>query len=251
MAGKTKKGDIVKVSYTGRFEGDLIETTDADVAKKEGAFNPKMPYSSVVVVVGEGHILPGLDNAMIEMESGDKKSFKLTPKDAFGERSFKMIKLVPSREFKKQKVNPFPGMVLEVEGRPAKIQSVSGGRVRVDFNHPLAGKEVEYELKLESVAGKEDEKVSFLIERAFKNDDIKATISGAGEKKKITISVPKEIAENQLYQVLTTIFKSEAEKFLGIKEVDFVVTGEEKPKATKETATKVKAPATTKKEDKE
>jgi len=215
-----KKGDLVRVSYTGWVEEGLIETTDEKVAKKEGAYDEKRQYKPAAVIVGEGMVLPGLDKGLEGMKTGEKKKLELKPADAFGERSFKFIKLVPMRDFRKQKVNPFPGMVLEIEGRPARIQSVSSGRVRVDFNHPLAGKDVTYELKVESEAKTEKEKIAFLIERDFR-EPLDFTVSGAKGKKNITVDVPESVKGNKLYPIMTQVFKVEADKYLGIKEVGY------------------------------
>lgn len=226
-----KKGDIIKVSYSGKFEEGLIETTDEAVAKKENAYNKDRQYQPAIVVVGEGQVLPGLDKALEGLDVGKSKKLNLTPKDAFGERSFKLIQLVPMRQFKQQKVNPFPGMVLEIEGRPAKIQSVSSGRVRVDFNHPLAGKDVEYDLKIEAAATTEKEKITFLIERAFK-EELKFTITGAKDKKKVTIDIPEALTKNKYYQVMKAVIKVEIDRYLGIKEVEYNEPGakaEKKP----------------------
>jgi len=215
-----KKGDFVKVSYSGWVEGQLIETTDVTLAKKEGVFDEKRKYEPAIVIVGEGHVLPGLDVAMETMKVGENKKLDLKAVEAFGERSFKFIQLVPLREFRKQKMNPMPGMMLEIEGRPAKIQSVSGGRVRVDFNHPLAGKGVQYELKVEADAKTETKKIEFLLERAFKEKGIKFTVSGTKEKT-IVIDVPDTVKANQIYQVMQIIFKTEAEKYLGLKNIEY------------------------------
>jgi FKBP-type peptidyl-prolyl cis-trans isomerase 2 len=225
-----KKGDFVKISYSGWSDGQLIETTELSVAKAQDAYDEKRPYEPVVIIVGEGHVLQGIDKALEGMKVGDKKKLDIQPLDAFGERSFKLIKLVPLREFRKQNLNPMPGMVLEVEGRPARIQSVSGGRVRMDFNHPLAGKDVQYEIKVDSDAKTETEKLEFLLERAFKEKGIKFTVSGSGEKKAIVVDVPDKIKAQNLYQVMKIIFKTEAERYLGIKEVSY--KGEKSPEET-------------------
>jgi FKBP-type peptidyl-prolyl cis-trans isomerase 2 len=232
-----KKGDLVKVSYTGWFEGNLIETTDEKIAKKENVYDEKRTYNPAVIVVGEGMVLPGLDNALEGLSVGEKKKLEITAKDAFGERDFKLIQLVPMRDFKKQNINPLPGMVFEVEGRPAKIQSVSSGRVRVDFNHPLAGKDVEYEIKIEASAKNEAEKIEMLLERAFKDEKIKYKVSGTGDKKKITVEVPDEVKAHRLYQIMQMVFKNEAEKYLGVKEIDFG-EGEKEAKAPAKKAAK-------------
>jgi FKBP-type peptidyl-prolyl cis-trans isomerase 2 len=219
------KGDIVKVSYSGWSEGMLIETTDEAVAKREGAHRKEHKYKPAVIVVGEGMVLPGLDKAMEGMKIGEGKKIELQAKDAFGERSMKLIQLVPLREFHKQKINPLPGMVFEVEGRPAKIQSIGSGRVRVDFNHPLAGKPVEYEIKIEASAKSEAEKVEYLLERAFKEEKIKYMALGEGEKRKITVEVPDNVKANKLYMIMKAVFKVEAEKYLGVKDIEY---GDEK-----------------------
>jgi len=232
-----KKGDIIKVSYTGKFEDGLIETTDEATAKKENAYNKDRQYKPAIIVVGEGQVLPGLDRALEEMDVDKGKKLNLAPKDAFGERSFKLIKLVPMREFRQQKVNPFPGMVLEIEGQPAKIQSVTSGRVRVDFNHPLAGKEVEYELKVESAAKTEKEKVAYLIERAFRKE-LKFTVSGTKAKKKLVIDVPEDLTKDKYYQVMKAVIKVEAERYLEIKEVEYNEPGAKAEKPAKKPAKK-------------
>lgn len=220
-----KKGDIVKISYTGWFEGNLIETTEEAIAKKEGSHNDKRSYEASVVVVGEGQVLPGLDKAIEGMKVGEEKKVELKAKDAFGERNFKLIQLVPMREFKKQSIMPFPGMTFEVEGRPARIQSVSGGRVRVDFNHPLAGKDLEYEIKIEADARTESDKIRFLLERAFRDAKIKFKTTGTGAKKKIIVEVTDNAKADKLYQIMQMVFKTETEKYLGIKDIEFKEPG--------------------------
>jgi len=194
-------------------------------------YNAEKPYTPAVVVVGEGHVLPGLDKTLEDSKVGEEKKVHLAAIDAFGDRSFKFIQLVPLRDFKKQNINPYPGMVFEVEGRPARIQSVSGGRVRVDFNHPLAGKECDYELKIEAEAKTEDDRIKFLLERSFK-DAPTYKVSGTKDKKKIVVDIPDAIKANKLYQVMRVIFMTEADKYLGIKDVEYN-DGTPKPKAEK------------------
>ncbi len=241
-----KKGDFVKVSYTGRVDGELIETTDEKTAKKEDAYDEKRQYEPAVVIVGEGMVLPGLDKGLEKLKVGEKKKLELEAKDAFGERSFKLIKLVPMRDFKKQNVSPFPGMVLQIEGRPAKIQSVSSGRVRVDFNHPLAGKEVEYELKVEAQAKTERDKIGFLLERDFRDDSLEFKTSGKKGEKKLIVKIPEETSKDKYYPVMKAVFKADAEKYLDVKEVEYEEPGKkEEDKKTEKKAKK--KPKTSKK----
>jgi len=216
-----KKGDFVKVSFTGRADGMVIDTTEEDVAKKEGVYDSKREYKPIAVVVGEGMILPGMDKALEDLTVGKSKKVKLKPAEAFGERDPKMVQLVPIREFKKQNINPVPGMVMNIEGRPAKIQAVSGGRVRVDFNHLLAGKEVDYDIKVVGEAKTDKEKVTYLAEKNFRQD-VPAKAEGTGAKKKLVVEIPEKLRSERALVAMKAGFFADASKILGFNEVDFV-----------------------------
>ena len=154
-----KEGSIIEIDYTGKavLTGNVFESTNEKKAIAAGIFSKQNQYKSMVVVVGEGHVLQGLENALKEMKKGEEKKILVKPAEGWGERKTGNIAVVPLKQFKKEKMQPFPGLVVEINGRQGKIQSVNGGRVRIDFNNPLAGKDLEYELKIvrEIIAPKE------------------------------------------------------------------------------------------------
>lgn len=136
-----EKGDFVKVEYTGRLEnGDVFDSTDP--SELEGAGGP------AVVVLGAGHLIEGVEEAIKEMGPGDERELEVPPEKAFGDRDPKKIRFFKLEQFKKEGVRPYPGMRLTIDGRMATVKSVSSGRVVVDFNHPLAGLTLSYDLKL-------------------------------------------------------------------------------------------------------
>ncbi|RLJ09464.1 MAG: peptidylprolyl isomerase, partial [Candidatus Aenigmatarchaeota archaeon] len=137
-----KEGSFVEIDYVGRVEGtnEIFDLTSEEVAKKEGIYNPKQKYGPVLVIIGANMIIPGVEEQLKNMKPGEEKEFVVEPKKAFGERNSKLVKVISLMEFKKEKIDPVPGMFITIDGLQAKVQSVSGGRVRVDFNHPLAGK---------------------------------------------------------------------------------------------------------------
>ena len=161
-----KKGDFIRVSFTGKLKetGEIFDTTNEEVAKKAGLYEPKLIFRSRPVVIGARHVIPGIDTALESFEIGEEKIIKIAPEDAFGKRDPSKVKLVPLKEFKKQNVNPLPGMRLEFEDGVGRVQSVNGGRVRVDMNHGLAGKALEYTVKVEEKINKNEEKLRQLIE---------------------------------------------------------------------------------------
>ena len=229
-----KEGSFVQVNYTGKIvaSGEVFDTTVEKKAIDTGIFNEKTKYRPLTVIVGENELLKGLDLALKEMKVGEEKKVVLKPADAFGERNPKLVAVLPLREFKKQKMNPIPGLIVEVDGRRGKVQSVSGGRVRVDFNHPLAGKELEYELKVEKEIKGAKEKVEALFEKFF----------GMIPEKEKSVKVSGKVVEvglNAKYAAEIGALKKRFSELItkhvqGIEKVRFVEEFSEKKEKTEE-----------------
>ncbi|MEE9323434.1 MAG: peptidylprolyl isomerase [Candidatus Aenigmarchaeota archaeon] len=145
-----KQGDFIEIEYIGRVKltSDIFDLTSEEVAKKEGIHNPKHPYGPALVVIGSNMVIRGVMKELEKMEIGEERKFDVGPAEGFGMRNPKLIRIVPFSKFIENKINPIPGEYLEIDGMQAKVQSVSGGRVRVDFNNPLAGKILTYKVKI-------------------------------------------------------------------------------------------------------
>ncbi len=161
-----KEGDFIRLEYTGKVQetGIVFDTTDENVAEEAGIKLDNKSYGAIPIVVGGGHVLKGLDEALIGMEEGEEKEVKITPEEGFGLRDPKLLQLIPMGEFKKQGMKPEVGMAITSDGNTGIIRSVSGGRVRVDFNHELAGKNLEYDIKVIKEIEDDVEKVKSMIE---------------------------------------------------------------------------------------
>lgn len=164
-----KDGDVIKISYTGKTidTNQVFETTDKETAIKKGIYNKEAKYEPLTTIIGGNDLLKGLEEAIKEMKQGEEKKVNLNPKQAFGERNPEYIRMVPMQEFKKRDITPFPGLIIELNGMKGKIQTVSGGRIRVDFNHPLAGKTIEFQVKIEKILKKDKEKIDALTKKYF------------------------------------------------------------------------------------
>jgi len=162
-------GKMVLVNFTGRVVASnaIFETTEEKKAIEAGAFDQNKKYKPELIVIGSGEMLKPIEEALGKMNIGEEKKIVLKPQEAFGERNQKLIGIVPLHDFQERKINPSPGLMIEMNDRVGKVQSVSGGRVRVDFNHPLAGKEVEFELKIEKELKGTEEKIQGLFEKFF------------------------------------------------------------------------------------
>jgi FKBP-type peptidyl-prolyl cis-trans isomerase 2 len=139
-ASDVKSGDTIKVHYTG----SLDDGTVFDSSEKHD--------QPLQFVVGGGQIIKGFDTAVIGMKIGEEKKIRLEPKEAYGDvnpmliRKFPKDKLPGDREMK-------PGMMLLMglpngQQMPVKITEVGKTEVTLDLNHPLAGKPLNFALKL-------------------------------------------------------------------------------------------------------
>ncbi len=185
-----KKGDFIEVSYTGKIKGtgEIFDLTDEKLAKEKKIWNKNAFYGPIPMIIGAGHMLPALEEAFIKMKVGQKKTVMVEGAKAFGERKKERLQVIPEKLFRSQKVDPKVGMMVNVGQMIGKVQSVSGGRITVDFNHPLAGKTLEYEIKIEKQVEKLEEQVLGLIRyhlKTSKDFGIKV------KKDAVEVSLPK------------------------------------------------------------
>jgi len=215
--------DFMKIQYTGKTEDNKIfATTDQKKAIDSGIYNDKTVYKPSVIIFEEksDKITEKIKEEIKDMKPGDEKTIKI-PKELGYQYDPKLVQVLPLSVFKKQKINPFPGMLFEYNGRIGKIESSSGGRARVDFNSELAGKNLIYEIKIEEIVKSDEEKIKYLIERSFNNSkDFKIRIEEEKEKKAI-INIPKNAFLDELIVRRKSLLVSEINKYLNIKKIVF------------------------------
>lgn len=135
-----KKGDKVTVEYTGTLENGEV----FDSSEKHG--------KPLEFELGSGQVIKGFDDALMGMKEGEEKKISLKPEEAYGEPKAELVKQVPRDQLPKEQ-EPKEGMVLLLslpDGKqvPAKIAKVGENEVSIDLNHPLAGKTLNFTLKL-------------------------------------------------------------------------------------------------------
>ncbi|MEM2772508.1 MAG: peptidylprolyl isomerase, partial [Candidatus Pacearchaeota archaeon] len=154
-----KKGDFIELEFIGKCEGEIFDTTNNEIAKK--IFNKEV--KPIKIIVGEKMVVDGLDKAIEGKEINKIYKIKLKPKEAFGDRRKELIKTVPLNAFKDKNLVK-EGNLLLIDGILVKILKVASGRVLIDMNHPLAGKEIEYEFKILRKIESDDEKIKTIAE---------------------------------------------------------------------------------------
>jgi FKBP-type peptidyl-prolyl cis-trans isomerase SlyD len=213
-------GDFIYIDYVGKIKdtGDIFDLTNEEMAKKENMFKPDFKYGPVPVIVDTNFVLPGLNDALREMKVGDKRVVDIAPDKAFGQKNPDLIKMVPESVFKDHNQNPAPGAFVTVNRLKGRIISNDGGRVRIDFNHPLAGKMLQYDLEIKGEITDTVEKVKAIsyFFTALSKEDLDAAVNG--KEAEITLKTATEVHRESKATIAETIIKW----VKGVEKVKFV-----------------------------
>ncbi len=197
-----KEGDFLLLEMTGKSvdTGDVFDTTNEELAKEEGIYDENRTYGPRLVVVGESYVLKGLDDKLPGLKLEESAEVEIPPEDAFGERNLDNVRTTPFRMLRSKGVNPVVGQQVEIDGRTAQVRSVGAGRVQLDYNHPLAGRKIVYEVKPTARHEGNEEKIRALIGRRFFGIDL-ALFKITLLKKKVRIEIPEEIFFGENIQI--------------------------------------------------
>lgn len=197
-----KKHDFVEIDYTGRIKegNEVFDTTNEAIAKKSNIYAKGVEYKPVVICVGEHQLLPGLDEFLVGKDVGSF-TVEVPQEKAFGKKDAGLLKMIPANKFEEQGIKPVAGLRLNIDGMVGIIRSVSGGRTVVDFNHPLAGRDVVYDLTVNKfVTDKKVQVESVLkvllgLKTEVKVENKKATIMMPELPKEILGELSKKLTE--------------------------------------------------------
>ncbi|MFN6944964.1 MAG: peptidylprolyl isomerase [Cytophagaceae bacterium] len=139
---QAKKGDTVKVHYTGKL-------------KDGNVFDSSANREPLQFTLGEGKVIPGFEDAVLGMNVGDKETVEIPSEQAYGEKREDMVISVPLTEVP-QDIKPEVGMQLSVQQQdgqqvPVMITAVTEEEVKLDANHPLAGEDLIFDIELVGV----------------------------------------------------------------------------------------------------
>jgi FKBP-type peptidyl-prolyl cis-trans isomerase 2 len=136
---KVKEGDKVKVNYTVTLDNNTIIEKTAETKPLEFKLNT-------------GQIIPGFEQAVIGMSPGESKSVKIPPEEAYGEYREELVMKVPRKDLPED-LDPQVGQQLKLESDKHQpfivmVTGTSDSEVIMDANHPLAGKNLNFEIEL-------------------------------------------------------------------------------------------------------
>ncbi|MFH1738698.1 MAG: peptidylprolyl isomerase [bacterium] len=140
--GEAKTGDTVQVHYKGSLDDGTM-------------FDRSPEQEPLEICLGQGSIIPAIENAIVGMTEGETKSISLQPEEAFGPYQDDQI-FVIDRSQVPPNIDPEVGMILQLTSREGSsgnvtITDVTQETITLDGNHPLAGKTVLFEVRLETI----------------------------------------------------------------------------------------------------
>ncbi|NLB58388.1 MAG: peptidylprolyl isomerase [Gammaproteobacteria bacterium] len=138
---KIEKGRVVRFHYT------VSEPGQEPVGSSKDGGEP------LAILFGHGNIIPGLEKAMEGREAGESFSAEVAAADAYGERREEMTQRVPKKHFGKQRLAPGMQVMLNTNfgPRPVTVHKVGMSVVDVDLNHPMAGKDLNFDIEIVEV----------------------------------------------------------------------------------------------------
>jgi len=215
-----KEGEFVNLDYTGKVNGKIFDLTDEKLAKENGVYEDNKKYGPVTIVVGAGHLIKGVDEALVGKESDAKFEIEVEPEKGFGKKDPKLLKIMPEKIFKDQQVRPVPGMNVNIDGILGRIVSCSGGRAVVDFNHPLAGKVLEYDIKINRKIDEADEQLKGLVDIYSGMNSKDYTVEILDKKGKVSLNAGNKLSDNVKKFII-----EDSKKYMGLEGVEFVESG--------------------------
>lgn len=234
-----QKGDFIIIDYVAKVKetGEIFDTTNEEVAKKEHLYKEGDIYEPKLVVIGEAWVLKALDESLTTMEIGKPTSAEIPPSKAFGDRDAEKVRRVPLRQLLAKEITPSIGLRIEYGGKMATVRAIGAGRVLLDFNLPLAGKTLVYEVTVQKKLETAEEQVAAIIHRRIPAVE-QAKFEFAVRPKTVCAEMPEEAFYLEGIQVAKRGIVMDVQKFFPqITSVKFTETFKVEPKAETEKKT--------------
>jgi FKBP-type peptidyl-prolyl cis-trans isomerase SlyD len=144
-------GDFVRLAYTMRTvdSGRLVDTTDEEVGEEEGIDTDERDFGPRTFVLGGGQLFAAVEDDLVGKAVGEGGTVTIPAEEAFGEYDPEEVRTISADRLPED--DRQPGAQVTVDGEQGFVETVIGGRARVDFNHPLAGDDIEYDYEIVGV----------------------------------------------------------------------------------------------------
>ena len=211
-----QQGDMIEISLTIKSEGKVFDTTDKKLAIENGL----QGNSNNKIIFGKNMLLAKVEEKLKDSKEKEEFTLNLGVEDAFGQRKKEMLHTYPEKVFKEQNLRIVVGQIYNFDGNYGKVKTASRGRVLVDFNHPLAGKDIEVICSLQRVLTDITEKIETILTVLIGLTPQMYEVSL--KNKEITLNVPVQLV--QMSQMIENGLKEQ----LGDELKEYTLTFNEK-----------------------
>ena len=209
---KVEEGDFILVKITGRTQkGTIFRVSSEEDAKTAGIYDEKKAVQGMytpefVIADKPGFLNEGLTEIIKEMNFFEKKSVRIPPSKAYGKRDPQKIERIGIAKFRKQNEGKNPEIgheFMNKKGQRGVITNVIQGRVIIDYNHPLAGQPLDYNLEIIDKIDKFEDKIEyFMINKGIPKENVSEfTVNYVKDERTLEITIPKMF----LFQNLTYV----------------------------------------------
>ncbi len=220
-----EEGDLIYVEYDVWImpededeEKQLFDTTDEEKAKEEEIFKEDTDYSPRPAVIGGGNLLEGFEEGLKEAEVGEEDSVTVPPEKGIGNRDPGKIELFSIRELERRDIEPAVGKEVEIDNRKGTIIQTTAGRVRIDFNHPLAGKTLRYDFKITEKPEESEDKILAVLRMDYGSEDFEIEMTEDGAD----IILPEQCKYDQNWFVSKYRIVGDLREHLDLKKIRFI-----------------------------
>ena len=198
-----KEKDFIEIDFVGKTkDGEIFDSTKKEHSEKFRGEELK----PLRIPLSFGLILKSFEKEIVGKEIGKEYSVVIKAENAFGRRNPLLVKMISIRNFKEQGITPVRGMQFSFDGNLGRVLSTSGGRILVDFNNPLAGKDIVYEFRILRKITEKKEQLDSLQDYFFKR-----TFESEIKDEKAILKVEKD------FFPLVEALKKRFEEVLGIQ----------------------------------
>lgn len=185
--------DFVLINFVGRIKssGKVFDLTDKKIAEAENINQENVKFAPILVIPSSNYVLKAVASSLLNRNVGEKYTLEVPADNAFGKFDPKLVKTFGMGSFREAGVNPSVGDVLMLDNKIATVLSVSGGRVMVSFNNPLAGKDLVYEIEIVKTISDTKEQCAAIFEHYVGKDAESVEIA----ENKVKISYKEEIKQ--------------------------------------------------------
>ena len=220
-----KEGDFVLINYVISVKTDdqeVVEDTNIEeVARKNNILDANRRYEPYLVVIGRSNVIAAIDEELRNMDVGQVKEFVAPPEKAYGPYRDDLVIRVPIKQLRRYGIAPVVGRRVEVGGRVGVIKSVTERFAFIDFNHPLAGKQLKIRLEVTKKLESDEDKARYLVARYMPLDQSKVAV--AVREGVVEVALPREAIGLSDLESRLQLLAADLQNLLGAKELRLVI----------------------------